>query len=234
MKTLKERILGLIDESSLKAKDFIDGVSETVNSINWDSHLEYLNEQKDSLLRKSAELFGEFNDLLKQVKDSLSDFTVVVPFNDGIGEKLEYNVEDGILHILVSYEDETTTRTNKTQVKIPSNCDVSTIRHEVNKSLGNAKIIISKVIDPKKEDAVETEENTTARDEVKPKKKATRKPTQKKKATQKSDSENNAVSTEELSQVSEKLKSKLNANAQKFAMHRAANGRFVRKEAPNA
>ena len=85
MANLKERLLGLIDNGTSAALNLVDKMNETINSIDWDEQFESLNTVKDSLLKKGNELLGEFNELMKQVKNNISDFEVTVPFDESLG-----------------------------------------------------------------------------------------------------------------------------------------------------
>ena len=120
----KERLLSLIDNGATNAMSLFDTMNKTIDSIDWDAQFESLNTMKDSLLKKGEELMGEFNELMKQVKNNISDFEVIVPFNEAIGENIDCKVDGDKLTVEVTYEDENSSRSNKTTVKIPQNCDV--------------------------------------------------------------------------------------------------------------
>lgn len=146
MANLKEKLFGLIDNGTLVTKSLIDTVNETINSIDWDAQFNSLKDMKDSLLERGNELMGEFNELMKQVKNNITDFEVVVPFDESIGEKFESKIEDGKLIIEVSFEDENSERSNKTTVKIPENCDVEKMTKKYNAVNKTMTVIIPKVI----------------------------------------------------------------------------------------
>ena len=82
MANFKERLLSLIDNGASRAMDLFDTMNETINSIDWDSQFNSLNEMKDSLIKRGNELLGEFNELMKQVKNNITDFEVIVPFDE--------------------------------------------------------------------------------------------------------------------------------------------------------
>ena len=200
MKNWKDTFLSLIDSGAEQAKGFV----EMVNSFDWDSKVDYLKEYRDNLIEKGNDLVKSFTDLLKQVKDSLTDFSVTVPFDESLGEKLSYKVEDNKLVVEVTYSDETTTRSNNTSVVIPSNCDLEKISHTVNVALKTATITIPKVvIEPVKEEAAPTE---------KPKKAVRKKAV--KKAETNTEAEEKAAD-EPMTHISSKLVQKIQQNAEK-------------------
>lgn len=219
MKDFKSKLLGLIDNGALQAKSLIEDFNDVVDSFDMNAQIEYFNEKKKELIKRGNELFGDFAELLKQVKESLTDFSVTVPFDESIGEKISYEVKDGKLEIEVSYADESQTRSNKTSVVIPTNCDLEQISFTSNSTLKTATVTIpKKVIEPIKEEAAPTE---------KPKKKTVRKKAAKKAAEEATPSNDE----ETMTHISSKLAQKLNQNGNKYAkmLNRGANGRFVRR-----
>ena len=219
MKDFKSKLLGLIDNGASQAKSLIESFNDVVDSFDMNAQIEYFNEKKKELIKRGNELFGDFAELLKQVKESLTDFSVTVPFDESIGEKISYEVKDGKLEIEVSYADETQTRSSKTSVVIPTNCDLEQVSFTSNSTLKTATVTIpKKVIEPIKEEAAPTE---------KPKKKTVRKKAAKKAAEEDTTSQNE----ETMTHISSKLAQKLNQNGSKYAkiLNRGANGRFVRR-----
>lgn len=219
MKNFKDTLLALIDNGASQAKGFIESFNDVVNSFDMDAQLEYFNEKKKELIKRGNELFGEFAELLKQVKESITDFTVTVPFDESIGEKISYKINnDGRLFIEVTFENANCARTNKTSVVIPSNCDLEKASLSINKTAKTATVIIPKVVvEPTKEEAAPTE---------KPKK------TVRKKTAKKTVEAEEAPSNEEsMTHISSKLAKKLKQNGAKYSqmMHRDSNGRFVRR-----
>ena len=216
MKDFKSKLLGLIDNGASQAKSLIESFNDVVDSFDMNAQIEYFNEKKKELIKRGNELFGDFAELLKQVKDSLTDFSVTVPFDESIGEKISYEVKNGKLEIEVSYADESQTRSNKTSVVIPTNCDLEQISFTSNSTLKTATVTIpKKVIEP-------LEEETP----TKPKK------TVRKKAAKKAAEEDTTSQNEEtMTHISSKLAQKLNQNGKKYAkmLNRGADGRFVRR-----
>ena len=93
MANLKEKLLGLMDNGVSQAMKLVDTIQETMDGIDWDEQFEFLNEKKEAMLKKGEELLGDFNELMKQVKNNLTDFEVTVPFDEALGEKFSYAVE---------------------------------------------------------------------------------------------------------------------------------------------
>ena len=219
MTDFKSKLLGLIDNGASQAKSLIESFNDVVNSFDMNAQIEYFNEKKKELINRGNELFGDFAELLKQVKESITDFSVTVPFDESIGEKISYEVKNGKLEIEVSYEDETQTRSNKTSVVIPTNCDLEQISFASNSTLKTATVTIpKKVAEPlTKEEAAPTK---------KPKKNVRKKVA--KKATEE---ETPAQNKETITHISSKLAEKLSQNGSKYAkmLNRGANGRFVRR-----
>ena len=218
MKDFKSKLLGLIDNGASQAKSLIESFNDVVDSFDMNAQIDFFNEKKKELIKRGNELFGDFAELLKQVKESLTDFSVTVPFDESIGEKISYEVKDGKLEIEVSYADESQTRSSKTSVVIPTNCDLEQVSFTSNSTLKTATVTIpKKVIEPIKEEAAPTE---------KPKK------TVRKKAAKKAAEETTPSNDEEtMTHISSKLAQKLNQNGSKYAkiLNRGANGRFVRR-----
>lgn len=217
MANLKERLLGLIDNGASQAVNLINSMSDTINSIDWDSQFDSLNEMKDSLLKKGNELLGDFNELMKRVKDNITDFEVIVPYDMSIGEKFDHKIENGKLIVEVTYKDEVSERSNKTSVNIPQNCDVDKLTTRYNAVNKTMTVIIPKVIvEPKEEPKEEKKTSTTYKlhSAATPKKKVAEKKEQ----------------TPEEHQAASKLLKKFKENTS--GMRRAANGRFVKRNAP--
>lgn len=218
MANLKETLLGLVDVSARQTKNLIDSMNETINSIDWDAQVKTLSEMKDSFLKKSNEILGEFNDLLKEVKNNITDFEVIVPYDMSIGEKFDHKVEGDKLIVEVTFEDEKCERSNKTTVTIPQNCDTEKLTTRYNAVNKTMTVIIPKVIaeQPKEEKKEEKKASTTykLRTAATPKKKAVKK-----------------EQTPEEHQAASKLLKKFKESTS-GGMKRAANGRFVKRNAP--
>ena len=147
----RDRMLSLIDSSASQAKNLVDTINDTFERIDFDSSLDFLVEKRDALLERGNSLLKDFGELLKQVKDSFEDFSVTVPFDESIGETLEYSVDGNKLTVEVKFEDETSARCNKTVVVIPANCDISKVNKTINTVTKTAVISIPKKINEGKE-----------------------------------------------------------------------------------
>ena len=147
----RDRMLSLIDSSASQARNLVDTINDTFERIDFDSSLDFLAEKRDALLERGNSLLKDFGDLLKQVKDSFEDFSVTVPFDEEIGETLEYSVDGDKLTVEVKFEDETSARCNKTVVVIPANCDTSKVGKTINKVTKTAVISIPKKVNEGKE-----------------------------------------------------------------------------------
>lgn len=147
----RDRMLSLIDSSAQQAKSLDDVINDTFDKIDFDSSMDFLAEKRDSLLERGNSLLKDFGELLKQVKDSFNDFSVTVPFDEELGEVLEYKVDGDKLTVEVKFEDETSSRSNKTVVVIPANCDTSKVNKTINKVTKTAVISIPKKVSEGKE-----------------------------------------------------------------------------------
>jgi len=153
MENFKEKLLGLIDNGASTAKGLIDTMNETLNSIDWNAQFNSLMDMKDALVEKTNSLVGEFNELMKQVKNNITDFEVTVPFDESLGEKFESKVEDGKLIIEVTFKDDNCERSNKTSVNVPENCDVEKMSQKYNSANKTMTVVIPKIImEPVKEE----------------------------------------------------------------------------------
>ena len=224
MANLKERLLGLIDNGTSAALTLVDRMNETINSIDWDEQFESLNTVKDSLLKKGNELLGEFNELMKQVKNNISDFEVTVPFDESLGEKFESKIENGKLIVEVTFKDEHTERSNRTAVTIPQNCDIEKKTEKYNAVTKTMTVIIPKVInEPKEKEEVKEEVKTE-------KKKSTRYKVSRVAATKKEAKEETSPAQEAASKLLKKFRENSAKAATKVVQQsRAANGRFVKR-----
>jgi hypothetical protein len=93
----------------------------------------------DSIVEGSKNAFTGFNDIMKNIKDTISDLKVIVPFNEK-KEKYEYSIEDGILKVTVRGKNSL----RETSTTIPSNCIIDRLSVFVDKKKGNLIITIPK------------------------------------------------------------------------------------------
>jgi hypothetical protein len=151
MGTFRDSVLSLIDSSAQRAKNLVDTINDTFERIDFDSSMNFLSEKRDSLIERGNSLLKEFGDLLKQVKDSFNDFSVTVPFDESLGETLEYSIDGDKLTVEVKFNDETSSRSNKTVVIIPANCDTTRVSKTINNVAKTATIAIPKVVEKNEE-----------------------------------------------------------------------------------
>lgn len=151
MGTFRDSVLSLIDSSAQRAKNLVDTINDTFERIDFDSSMNFLSEKRDSLIERGNSLLKEFGDLLKQVKDSFNDFSVTVPFDESLGETLEYSIDGDKLTVEVKFNDETSSRCNKTVVIIPANCDTTRVAKTINNVAKTATIAIPKVVEKNEE-----------------------------------------------------------------------------------
>ncbi len=250
MKFNKNHLLGLIDVSASRAKNFVEGFNAVVDSLDMDTCFEFMNEKKAELIRRGNDLFGEFNELLKQVKESLVDFTVTVPYDKASGETIEYRVVDGNkLEITVTFESEDTSHNNCTKVRIPQNCDLENISLTVNESKNTATITIPKMARMNTNTTAETEmraedlcdegqggDEMTANEGLSESEPMTEEPSEEAPMPSVDDPlEQEPIHEPTMDGPSNsKLEEKLNANVEKCnaMLNRDARGRFVRRK-PN-
>ena len=176
MKGFRETLLSAIDSSARRARDLVNSVGESIDNFDWNDQLDFFNEKKNALLERGNSLLKDFGELLKQVKESFNDFSVTVPFDESIGEKLDFSINGNKLKVVVTYEDETSARSNETVVVIPANCDVNKVSKVVNTVTKTATISIPKDIAPGEEKEKEADAAPkTAKKRLSPRRPATAK-----------------------------------------------------------
>jgi len=133
MKRLKEKMNGLFDIASAQANSLFSEFNSLVNSFEVDENFaSMLNEKKNALIEKSNKVLGDFSELIKQVKETLDDFTVTVPFDGEKGEEYEITRDGNSVVIKVTYKDDNMQKESSTKVLIPQGCDYD--RHSVSKN----------------------------------------------------------------------------------------------------
>lgn len=205
---LKEKILGLVDNGVSQTMSMLNEVDKTISKIDWDKQFKFLNEKKDSILKKGDELLNEFSDLMKQVKVSVSDYEVSIPYDASIGEKFDYSIDGNKLNIEVSFEDETSERSNKVRITIPEGLDVKNVTTKRDDSHKTMTVIIPKII---AEPTQKTSDTTTNH----------------------SEGDTTPKNDDGKTHASSKLMETIRRNSSRVAMPRGANGRFVRRTPNN-
>jgi hypothetical protein len=235
MNSLKKRLLNLVDETAVQAKGIIDDFNTMIDDINWENHIttasEFVREKKKVLTVKANDLLSDLSDLVKEIKNNLTDFTATVAFDEDGGEEMTHEVitdestNASKLVVKVSYTDETTSRENMTSVTIPKECSLD-YTVSVNKQAKTATFTFPKLLndDTLNEETEEmsvteepqNEESTTVK----------RKAKQRAKINFREDQGNDA-------HVSSKLAQKLSQNVAKARLNRDSHGRFVRRQDVN-
>lgn len=170
MRDLTNKLLSAVDATALRTKRLITDLNDTISSIDWDGQMETFRKHKNSFLSRINTAWDELNQLMKQVKDTLSDYTVTVPFDEDGGEQISYSIEDGKLTVEVTYNDEGSSRCNRTTVVLPPNCDASQAKLDINHANKTAKISIPKLNggDEEEPEKERTEEMEAAQESVAP------------------------------------------------------------------
>jgi len=98
---------------------------------------------RDNIVRQGNAWLSDLGDFFKQVKDTVTAFTVTVPY-DSEKEEINTSVEDGVLKIQTTFKDDTTERKTFNSVTIPEDCDVERMTCKVNNDKKVALIVIPK------------------------------------------------------------------------------------------
>ena len=220
MGNLKEKLFGLIDSSASNAFNLINTVHEAIDSIDWDNQLKTFVSMKDSLVEKGNDFLKDFNELMKQVKETINDFEVSIPFDESEGEEFNYSIVDNKLVLEVKFKDNTSERLNRTTVIIPDNCDVEKLTTRYNNVAKVMSVIIPKVM------------METLKDEGKDEKpsgyKLRKNVATPKKTVSKVEEEEHDAASKLLREFRKNVK-KVTENTVTEELPRAANGRFVKR-----
>jgi hypothetical protein len=122
----------LIDNGERQALSFLSEAQRAIDNFDFDATV-------DSILEGGKSAFASFNDVMKNIKDTISDFKVIIPFNEK-KEKYEYSVEDGVIKVTVKGKGSL----RETSATIPSNCIIDKLSVFVDKKKGNLVITIPK------------------------------------------------------------------------------------------
>lgn len=122
----------LIDNGERQALSLLSEAQRAIDNFDFDATV-------DSIVEGSKNAFAGFNDIMKNIKDTISDLKVIVPFNEK-KEKYEYSVEDGTLKVTVRGKNSV----RETSTTIPSNCIIDKLTVFVDKKNGNLIITIPK------------------------------------------------------------------------------------------
>jgi HD superfamily phosphohydrolase len=122
----------LIDNGERQALSLLSEAQRAIDNFDFDATV-------DSIVEGSKSAFADFNDLVKTIKDTVSDLKVTIPFNSK-KEKYEYSVKDGVLKVIVKGKGSV----REASSTIPSNCIIDKLSVFVDKKNGNLVITIPK------------------------------------------------------------------------------------------
>lgn len=127
----------LIDNGERQALSLLSEAQRAINNFDFDATV-------DSIVEGSKNAFAGFNDIMKNIKDTISDLKVIVPFNEK-KEEFKYDIEGNILKVTVCSKNCIKNFSKReTTVTIPGNCMLDKISHTVDKKHGNLIITIPK------------------------------------------------------------------------------------------
>lgn len=115
----------LLDNGQRQTLSFFDEVQRTINDFDFDAGVKSLRDG--------------FNDFFKNVKETISDFKLIVPFDERC-ETFEFNIENGM--VTVNIEGDNSSRT--VTATIPSNCKIDEAKHFIDSKHRNLVIVIPK------------------------------------------------------------------------------------------
>ena len=147
---LRDSLLRIIDNGGRQALSLFDEAQRAFDNFDFDATV-------DSLLEKGNTLYGNFNDLMKNIKDTVSDFKVIVPFNEK-KEKFSYDVKDNVLTVTVTGKG----TKRETKVTVPSNCIVDELSHSINQKRRELIVTIPKDVS-KDENLLRIKENAVGK-----------------------------------------------------------------------
>jgi len=122
----------LIDNGERQALSMLNEAQRALNNFDFDATV-------DSIMEAGKNAFDGFNDFMKTVKDSVSDFKIIVPFNEK-KEKFNININNGVITVSVNGKGSR----RETTATIPSNCITEKTNHFVDKKKGNLVVVIPK------------------------------------------------------------------------------------------
>ena len=144
MGNLNSIVKNLAVNSLANSMVLLDKVQHMFDDFDTDAIGAELLRHRDRMVTRGNEWLGDLGEFFKQVKETVTAFTVTVPF-DPETESMEVNVEDGILKITTTFKDDTTERKTFNSVTIPEGCDIERLTKKVNPEKKSALIIIPKV-----------------------------------------------------------------------------------------
>ena len=145
----------LIDNGERQALSLMSEAQRAIDNFDFDATV-------DSIMETSKNAFDGFNDFMKTVNDSVSDFKVIIPFNEK-KEKFNINIKNGVITVTVNGKGSH----RETKATIPSNCITDEMKRFVDKKHGNLVVVIPKNLAEdenfkKLKETVSTKVNNTA------------------------------------------------------------------------
>ena len=134
MGILRDSLSRILDNGERQALSLLNEAQRAIDNFDFDATVNTLRERGNTL-------YGSLNDLMKNIKDSVSDFKVIVPFNEK-KEKFSYNVTGDVLTVTVTGKG----TKSETKVTVPSNCIVDEMTHTINQKRRELIVSIPKDI----------------------------------------------------------------------------------------
>ena len=151
----KNQLLRILDSGYEQTRSFIDEFDmNAIKKFDFNEQFKRLNEVKEAFEKKSKELFGEFEKMMKETNDK---FILQVPFDRSNGEKLFYKLkeEERLLKVKTTKESEDGKKSSMVDTTVPEEFDLDTINVKEDKQ---AKLVIFS-FDKKKEEEPQDEED---------------------------------------------------------------------------
>ena len=122
----------LIDDGERQALSIMNEVNRAFDNFDFDATI-------DSIMESGKNAIAGFNDFIKTVKDSVSDFRVIIPFDEK-REKFNISIDGNVISVKVTGKG----TKRETKATIPSNCITDKVKHFVDKKKGNLVVVIPK------------------------------------------------------------------------------------------
>lgn len=122
----------LIDDGERQALSIMNEVNRAFDNFDFDATM-------DSIMESGKNAIAGFNDFIKTVKDSVSDFKVIIPFDEK-REKFNISIDGNVISVKVTGKG----TKRETKATIPSNCITDEVKHFIDKKKGNLVVVIPK------------------------------------------------------------------------------------------
>ena len=163
MKNFGKILNGALLSTVKNSFDMLDATQRLFDEFDTEAFSKSVIDRKNALLVQGNEWLNRLNDFFKEVKDTVTAFTVTVPFEPG-KDTINLSVTDGVLTIETEYQGKTSTRKSTNTVTLPKDCDVDRMTHTINKDKHTATVIIPKKADSGAESKLQKEiENARAK-----------------------------------------------------------------------